>query len=122
MSIAKPKIEDDFLKDLREVTPKSCRWERGYRPTVLRRWVVDIVSEPLKIAIEIEGQRHGTAKQRRSDSEKNNLLVVQGWRCLRYPASSVLSKKRRARILEQIRRIVFNVPDEASDSCVLVGE
>ncbi len=117
-------IEDDFLKDLRSVTEdvKGCEWKREYQPTNLRRWKVDIASVPLKIAIEIEGRRHGTAKQCRSDSEKSNLLAAHGWVCLRYPASSILNKKRRGRILEQICRIVFSVPDEASDSCVLVGE
>ncbi len=120
----KPRIEDEFLRDLCRVTAdvKGCEWRREYRPTELRRWRVDIVSVPLRIAIEIEGNRHGSAKQRRSDSEKSNFLAAHGWICLRYPASSVLNKKRRPRILEQIRRIVFSVPDEASDSCVLVGE
>lgn len=116
------KIEDEFLEHLRKATNNIFTWSREYRPTKLRRWRVDIVSKPLKIAIEIEGQRHGTAKQRRSDSEKSNFLAAHGWTCLRYPASSVRNKKRRERIIEQVRRIVFSVQDEAGDSCVLIGE
>lgn len=118
----KPRIEDEFLLDLIRITYRECTWKRGYRPTSLRRWEVDIVSEPLKIAIEIEGQRHGSAKQRRSDSEKQNFLAARGWKCFRYPASSVLNKKRRARILFQLKLVVFDLTDEDSDSCVLIGE
>lgn len=117
----KPRIEDEFLEHLREATGE-CDWSREYRPTLFRKWRVDIVCVSLMIAIEIEGERHGSAKQRRSDSEKQNFMTAHGWICLRYPASSVRNKKRRERIVEQIRRIVFGVQDDASDSCVLIGE
>ena len=120
--ISKPRrIEDEFLERLIAVTGE-CGWVREYHPTSLRRWRVDIVSIPLKIAIEIEGERHGSAKQRRSDSEKQNFLAIRGWKCFRYPASSIRNKKRRERIVDQIHRTVCGVWDAESDSCVLKGE
>lgn len=118
---SKPRIEDEFLEDLIQVTG-DLDWEREYRPTSFRKWRVDIVSPSIKIAIEIEGERHGTAQQRRSDSEKQNFLAVRGWICLRYPASSIRNKKRRERIIEQIHHVVCGVHQEYCDSCVLIGE
>ena len=114
-------IEDEFLKDLIAVTG-PCEWDDEYPPTTLRKWRVDIVSEILKIAIEIEGQRHSTAQQRRSDSEKQNFLAARGWKCFRYPASSIRNKKRRERIIEQLHRVVCGVQSAECDSCVLIGE
>ena len=115
------RIEDEFLKHLVKVTGK-CDWIREYRPTSMRKWRVDIASPLLNIAIEIEGERHGSAQQRRSDSEKQNFLAARGWKCFRYPASSVKTKKRRERIIEQIHRTIFDICDPVNDSCVLIGE
>lgn len=117
----KPRIEDEFLEHLIRVTG-VCDWRRGYHPSRLRKWEVDIVSVSRKISIEIEGRRHSTAKQSRSDSEKQNFLAIRGWRCFRYPASSVGNVKRRTRIIDQLYRTICNVAVEESDSCVLIGE
>lgn len=116
----KPRIEDVLGKELRKAT--GARWRRDYQPSKLRKWRIDLAVPSLKIAVEIDGRFHGSAQQQRSDSEKNNYLIAAGWRCLRYPASSVLTLKRRERIVEQIKRVMYGVHIPGLDSCVLNGE
>lgn len=115
------RVEELLCVELGRAT--GVAWMREYRACPTRRWRIDLALPCQKIAIEIEGQRfHGSAKQRRSDSEKNNYLIASGWRTLRYPASSVLARNRRAAIVEQINRIVCGVFDPDLDPNVLTGE
>lgn len=116
----KQRIEDVLAHDLRQAT--GAEWLREYRPTILRRWRIDLALPSQKIAVEVDGRFHGSAKQQRSDAEKNNMLTASGWRCLRYPASSVLTVKRRAAIVEQICRLLCGVNDPDLDANVLTGE
>ena len=51
-----------------------------------------------------------------------NAATELGWKVLKYPAGSVTTHKRRARIVEQIKRIVCGVQCEDSSACVLTGE
>lgn len=100
----------------------GANWEREYRPCPSRRWRLDLCLPCQKLSIEVEGRQHGAAKQHVGDCEKQNYLTAEGWRQLRYPASRVLSKGRRAAIIEQIHRIMCGVFDPESDPFVLTGE
>lgn len=114
------RIEDILGRDLYKAT--GYKWLREYTPSEHRRWRFDLAVPELKIAVEVEGRRHGTAKAHVNDSEKFNYAVADGWRVLRYPASRVKSKARRALIVEQIYRVCCGVFDAAFDARVLSGE
>lgn len=88
-----------------------------------RLWRFDLCYPPLLLAIEIDGRgRHQREKGEREDMEKINAAIELGWKVLKYPAGSVTTHKRRARIVEQIHRIVCGVQCEDSSACVLTGE
>lgn len=88
-----------------------------------RGWKFDMCYPPLLLAIEVDGRgRHQTPKGFMGDCEKTNAAVELGWKVLRYPTVSVRTHKRRARIVEQIKRIVCGVQCEDSSGCVLTGE
>jgi len=113
-------IEDSLKQELDAAT--GVDWVREYRPCGSRRWRIDLAVPDYKIAVEIEGRRHGSAKAAVNDSEKNNFLISAGWKTLRYPASRVLTKKRRAAIIEQIHRVLCGVHDPDLDPHVLTGQ
>jgi very-short-patch-repair endonuclease len=118
---SKVRVEDLLLADL--VRETGNVWVREWRPTELRRWTVDLACLPMRLCIEIDGERfHSSAKQRRSDAEKSNFLTAYRYKILRYPASSVNTKKRRERIVEQIVRVLYGAQDEEADCCVLNGD
>lgn len=58
---------------------------REHKLDASRRWTFDFAFPSQKLAIEVDGQRHRTYKGQRSDSEKLNEAVRQGWRVLRFP-------------------------------------
>jgi hypothetical protein len=88
-----------------------------------RAWEFDLAWPAQKLAVEVDGRgRHQTAKGERGDCEKLNAALEDGWRVLRYPAASVATAKRRARIVEQVARILCGVSDPEEAACVLVGE
>lgn len=110
-------IEDLLLGELERVT--GAAWEREYKPCPTRRWRLDLALPKVKLAVEIEGRRHGSAKAHVNDSEKFNYLAAAGWTVLRYPASRVLQTGKRAAIVEQIHRVMCGVFDSELDSTVL---
>jgi very-short-patch-repair endonuclease len=70
---------------------------RDYQALLPRKFKCDLAYVALKIAIEVDGGerlfsgggRHNRAAGMESDSEKQNLLVLAGWRCLRFTGSMV---------------------------------
>lgn len=116
----KSKAEQLLLADLiaAEIPPVVGHMFHGERA-----WRFDLSYPPLMLAIEIDGRgRHQREKGEREGCEKHNAAAEMGWRVLRYPAASVTTAKRRARIVDQIKRIVCGVCCEDSAACVLVGE
>lgn len=88
-----------------------------------RRWEFDLCWPQIKLAIEIDGRgRHQREAGEREDLQKINAAIEDGWRVLRYPAASVTTGKRRARIVEQIIRVIYESPCAVESSCVLSGE
>ncbi|MBI2755365.1 MAG: DUF559 domain-containing protein [Chloroflexi bacterium] len=56
-------------------------------PTGQRSWPcarVDLAEPALKIAVEIDGASHHTAKQKNRDMRKTAMLVALGWTVLRF--------------------------------------
>ena len=113
----KIRIEDVLAFDLLAAT--GVVWEREYAPCTLRKWRIDLALPRVKIAVEVEGREHARAARHVADCEKNNYLSMHGWRCFRYPASRVNTKKRRALIVEQLHRALCGVLDHESDVSVL---
>jgi hypothetical protein len=88
-----------------------------------RKWRFDVAIPSLLIGVEIQGYRsHSRASAMRRDAEKYDAAVEAGWKVLIYPADAVLTKKRLARIVEQIGRVAGGQCEEALSGCVLTGE
>ena len=120
MSETKPKAVDLLFADLcsEQMEPK-----REYAFHSFRRYRFDFAYPPLLLAIEVDGRgRHQTEKGEREDQQKLNAAVESGWKVLRYPARSIECKKRRERIVEQVKRIVCGISDEQEASIVLSGD
>ena len=103
--MAERRIEDMLKEELDAAT--ECSWVREYQPCKTRRWRLDLALPAIKLAVEVDGQRHFSHKQKRSDCERDNYLVANGWRVLHYPASSVLTKSRLPLIVEQIKAVTY---------------
>jgi very-short-patch-repair endonuclease len=99
---------------------RRARCEFRFHPR--RRWRFDLCFASEKVAVEIDGNRHLKHKQARSDHEKRNAAIENGWRVLTYPASSVLTKCRLPLIVEQIARVVCGVNDCEQSAYVLSVE
>lgn len=112
-------VEDILADALAERLGRRPR--REYQPTKLRRWRIDVAYVQQKIAIEVEGRHHGRLGQARSDSEKQNWLVEHSWKCLRFPASSVLAKCRLTLIVDQVERVLCGAADADAAAHTLTG-
>lgn len=116
----KPRIESVLLDALQQACPGD--WTTEIRPFAGRRWRIDVGSESQKLAVEIQGSFHVSHGQLRKDAEKYNALTLAGWRVLIYPASSVSTKKRFIRIVEQIARAYCHAGPCESDFNILTGD
>jgi hypothetical protein len=83
-----------------------------YVPTTVRKWRVDLAFPTIKLAIEIDGRQHLRAAMQKRDHEKQNWLTEHGWKVLRFPAASVLTKKRLPRIVDQCERVILGLTDD----------
>lgn len=120
MATTEPKADDLLYADLQAVGMEPLREHMFHGE---RSWRFDFAYPPLLLAIEVDGRgRHQMAKGERADMEKINAAIELGWKVLRYPYASVKAKKRRERIVEQIRRVICGVQCEDSAACVLNGE
>lgn len=68
---------------------------REYQFDASRKWTLDFAWPSQRLAIEVEGHRHRTYAGQRSDSEKFNEALRQGWRVLRYPARELTPPRAR---------------------------
>lgn len=68
---------------------------REYRFDASRKWSFDFAFPSQRLAIEVDGRRHRTMRGQRTDSEKLNEAVRQGWRILHAPASGMSGVKAR---------------------------
>lgn len=77
-----------------------------------RRFSLDIAFPELKIAIEVDGwEFHGKHKSAHlRDREKQNLLVLNGWRVLRYTAKQILGKPEQC--LMEIENLIVLVSNQ----------
>jgi very-short-patch-repair endonuclease len=71
-------------------------FELEYRFSKERRFRLDIAFPPYKVGVEVDGgvfsrQAHGSITGILRDMEKHNLLVLEGWRVLRYTPAAVKS-------------------------------
>ena len=69
---------------------------REHRPFLDRRFRCDLAWPDRKLAVEVDGGellhgRHNRAQGMASDCEKQNLLVLEGWACLRFTGQQVKS-------------------------------
>ena len=101
----------------------------GYQPEVeyefhpLAKWRLDLAYPAIQLAIEIDGSGfHTSDKGKRLDQQKRNAAVEFGWRVISFPAREVAVAKRRARIVDQIGRIICGVQCEHESRIVLVGD
>lgn len=88
---------------------------RDYPFDSSRRWTFDFAFPSQKLAVEVNGRRHRTMKGQRTDSEKLNEALRQGWRVLHAPASGMSGVKARA-LVGLIREVLCCPPSSALDS------
>lgn len=114
--------EDRLYADLAAVGYEPER-EHFFFDQSLRKWRLDFAWPEIKLAIEVQGAgRHNRLAGQRDDMEKINAAIECGWRVRYYPAASIDTHKRRARIVEQISRVICGVESPEDAACVLTGE
>lgn len=79
-----------------------------------RRWKVDFALHEHKLAVEVEGAVWAIGRHQRpagfiADMEKYNILVLMGWRLLRFSTEDVM----RGRAITMILAAVGQIPVEA---------
>ncbi len=95
----------------------------GHKFFAGRGWALDFAYPQQRLGIEVDGSGfHTSDKGKRLDQQKRNAALELGWRVLAYPARETTTAKRRARIVEQIKRILCGVVSPEDAECVLVGE
>jgi hypothetical protein len=108
---------------LDDLTAAGFTPEIGHQFYSERGWRFDFAYPSVSLAIEVDGKgRHQTDAGRISDDQKINCAIELGWKVLRYPTSRVRVHKRRARIVEQIKRILCGVSSPEDAEIVLVGD
>lgn len=55
-------------------------------------YLIDIANQALKIAVEVDGNSHNTAKQKRIDRHKEKRLASLGWCVLRFTNKQVMER------------------------------
>lgn len=63
----------------------------GLKPPYPRNYKIDVASDELSIAIEVDGQSHHGERQRRIDDRKDSFLRQHGWIVLRFTNEEVLT-------------------------------
>jgi very-short-patch-repair endonuclease len=91
----------------------SDRWRsarREYKPLANRNFLIDIAFPEHLLAIEADGwQYHGKfLRDHKRDRERQNLLVLGGWRFLRYTAKDIRTNM--DLIMQQVDLALQNVP------------
>jgi very-short-patch-repair endonuclease len=88
---------------------------REYPFDKVRRWRWDFAFPSQRLAIEVDGRWHRTYKGQRTDSEKLNEALRQGWRVLRLPADQLTPAKMRE-FVALVWELLCCPPSSAPDS------
>lgn len=80
-----------------------------------RKWRFDFAFPSQRLAIEVEGHYHRTYAGQRSDSDKFNEALRQGWRVLRSPARELTPAKARELVL-LVWEVLCCPPSKAPES------
>jgi very-short-patch-repair endonuclease len=76
--------------ELADMLGNALKERLGYAPTKefrfhpIRRWRFDLLFEPVKLAVEIDGAFHVSQKRLREDAEKRNAAREAGYTVLNY--------------------------------------
>lgn len=87
---------------------------REYRFDPTRKWKFDFAFPSQKLAVEVEGQYHRTYAGHRNDCEKFRESTRQGWRVLRFQATT--SQRRATEWAAFIREFLLCSPPSAPSS------
>lgn len=80
--------EESFALAWSRVAPSGHDTQREYQFHPTRRWRFDFAWPSIKLAVEIQGRgRHQTVGGVRSDCEKNNAAITDGWAVMAFPAT-----------------------------------
>jgi len=54
------------------------------RQAVFRKYILDFVSHPARLVVEVDGWQHGMRERARQDEQRSEMLKGQGYRVLRF--------------------------------------
>ncbi|HYD89020.1 MAG TPA: DUF559 domain-containing protein [Vitreimonas sp.] len=63
------------------------------RQTVFRDYILDFVSHPARLVVEIDGAQHGSPEQTEHDAQRTVMLNGQGYRVLRFWNNEAISDR-----------------------------
>lgn len=89
MSKGKSHLEEGFIRTFEAVAAASPRPERQFKFHPSRKWRLDFAWPLYRLAVEIDGGifvggGHNRGMQFAGDADKQNALVLMGWRLLRF--------------------------------------
>jgi len=108
---AKNQEKDPQFVLTRSIKSRWSEVEVEYSPGIKgRKFRIDLAFPGQKLAIEVDGwQHHGKFKKSfQKDREKQNLLVVNGWRVLRFFYKEIMADESRHLIIEMIDSALNN--------------
>lgn len=88
---------------------------RDYQFDASRRWSLDFAFPSQRLGIEVNGRRHRTMRGQRTDSEKLNEALRQGWRILHTPSSGMSGVKARE-LVRLVWELLCCPPSSGRDS------
>ena len=89
---------------------------REFQFDQVRKWRFDFAFPSVKVAVEVDGENHRRSfKMVRSDYEKHNEAVRQGWRVLRFQAKQASGVKA-SEWAALVREVLCCPPSSSNDS------
>ena len=98
----KPSAEDVLAAALEADPVPGWDLTREYRFHPDRLWRFDFAFPSVKLAVEVDGQRHRTFAGIRSDCEKLNEAARLGWRVLRFPSDQARHAHEWAQLIREV--------------------
>ena len=91
---------------------KKYRFRRQHP---VQHFIVDFYSHRLKLAIEVDGEYHNSAEQKKLDLERTQVLEFNGLELVRFNNDEVLNDLHK--VLEDLKATIASIDETFSGSC-----